>query len=150
MVPKEKDKIKLNGETCILGTLLTDTSHTKQVRRALSWRIFFVLVVIPLFQPGQWSANKNAQTDNGWILKILKRGSGDDIRTEKITIGEEKKRKRKRGKRERPFFLFSIGFKNKGADLFLSSKKIIFRTPFFCILIFRKAFKKHKRKTLRD
>ena len=43
---------------------------------------------------------------------------------------EGKKRGRKE-KRERPFFLFSIGFKNKGAEIFLSSKKIIWRTLFF-------------------
>ena len=79
-------------------------------------------------------------------FKILKRGKNNNRGGGK----KKKKKKRKRGKTERPFFLFSIGFKNKGADLFLSSKKIIFRTPFFCILIFKKAFKKHKRKTLRD
>ena len=68
----------------------------------------------------------------------------------KIESGDYKKKKEKI-KGEGDHFGFPVDSRTK-RRIYFSSPKIIFITP-FCILIFKKAFKKHtkkKKKTLRD
>ena len=79
----------------------TDTSHTKQVQRALTCMIF-VLVVIPLFQRGR-GVCKQKLSSRCVDFEFWKRGGGDHIRKKKG--GERgggnrvKRKERKTGRR---------------------------------------------------